>query len=82
MREQEMAINFDGSVGLCCNVFDYANNVAPNFLTASHDELQDAKAAHPFCGPCLAAEIPTSCGLDAHPDIQKRLSVTEGAPIG
>jgi MoaA/NifB/PqqE/SkfB family radical SAM enzyme len=70
MREQEMAINFDGSVSLCCNVFTYANNIAPDFLHASHETLQAAKATHAFCGPCMAAGFPKSCGLDAHPDVK------------
>lgn len=70
MREQEMTINFDGSVALCCNVFDYANNVASDFLSVGHAALQSAKEHHPFCGPCMAAGYPRSCGLDAHPEIQ------------
>jgi hypothetical protein len=70
MREQEMTINFDGSVALCCNVFDYANNIARDFLSHGHDALQEMKGRHPLCGPCMAAGYPKSCGLDAHPDIQ------------
>ena len=69
MREQEMALNYDGSVALCCNVFDYANNVAPDFLSMSHDELQAQKHRHELCGPCTRAGFPYSGGLDDHPDI-------------
>jgi MoaA/NifB/PqqE/SkfB family radical SAM enzyme len=69
MREQEMALNYDGSVALCCNVFDYANNVAPDFLTVGHDELQARKNRHELCGPCQKAGYPQSCGLDGHPEI-------------
>lgn len=70
MRTQEMTINYDGSVSLCCNVFDYSNNVADDFLLLSHDDLQERKCRHQFCGPCLTAGYPNSCNLDAHPEIQ------------
>jgi hypothetical protein len=70
MREQEMTINVDGSVALCCNVYDYASNIAPDFLATSHAALQARKASHPACGPCMAAGYPASCGLDAHPRVQ------------
>lgn len=70
MRDQEMAINFDGSVGVCCNVFDYANNVAADFLAVDHATLQARKQTHALCGPCMAAGFPRSCGLDAHDGIQ------------
>jgi MoaA/NifB/PqqE/SkfB family radical SAM enzyme len=70
MREQEMALNYDGSVALCCNVYDYANNIAPDFLSVSHEELQARKDRHPLCGPCMKAGYPRSSGLDSHPEIQ------------
>ncbi len=70
MREQEMTLNYDGSVALCCNVFDYAHNVAPDFLTTPHDDLQVLKAHNQLCGPCMAAGFPQSCGLDHDPRIQ------------
>lgn len=70
MAAQEMALNYDGSVALCCNVFDYAHNIADDFLSVSHEELQARKAAHALCTRCLRAGFPRSCGLDAHPEIQ------------
>jgi|CXWL01.1.fsa_nt_gi MoaA/NifB/PqqE/SkfB family radical SAM enzyme len=71
MRDQEMALNYDGSVSLCCNVFDYTHSVAPDFLTTGHAELQALKDANPLCGPCMASGFPKSCGLDTHPQIQR-----------
>jgi MoaA/NifB/PqqE/SkfB family radical SAM enzyme len=71
MSDQEMALNFDGSVAVCCNVFDYAHNVDDDFLAVSHEELQARKARHSLCGPCMQAGYPRSCGLDAHPEIVK-----------
>jgi len=83
MREQEMALNYDGSVALCCNVYDYANNVAPDFLSVSHEELQARKDRHELCGPCMKAGYPRSGGLDAHPEIQAIASARakEAAPV-
>jgi hypothetical protein len=75
MREQEMALNYDGSVALCCNVYDYANNIAPDFLSVSHEELQARKDRHALCGPCMKAGYPRSGGLDSHPEI---LAIAEG----
>jgi hypothetical protein len=82
MRDQEMALNYDGSVALCCNVFDYANNVAPDFLAVSHDELQARKNRHELCGPCQKAGYPRSGGLDGHPEILRIAAARsrEGVP--
>jgi len=32
LRSKQTAINCDGSVALCCGVYDYSNNIAENFL--------------------------------------------------
>jgi MoaA/NifB/PqqE/SkfB family radical SAM enzyme len=69
MRDQEMALNYDGSVALCCNVYDYANNIALDFLSVSHGELQARKDRHALCGLCMKAGYPRSGGLDSHPEI-------------
>jgi len=53
VRERATVINFNGTVPLCCNVFDKANYVADNFLDISHEDLQKTKEAHPMCGPCM-----------------------------
>lgn len=83
MRDQEMALNYDGSVALCCNVYDYANNVAPDFLAVSHEELQTLKNRHELCGPCMKAGYPRSGGLDSHPEIQRLASARarQTAPV-
>lgn len=54
LRRDMIPINWDGTVPLCCNVFDYQYNVAPDFLAISHDELQARRYAHPLCGPCMS----------------------------
>ena len=48
-----MAINADGSVALCCAVFDNKYNIADNFLEISHADLQKLKYSHPLCEECM-----------------------------
>ena len=49
------AINFDGSVALCCCTFSPELQVHPDFLASSHQELEALKYAHPFCETCTRA---------------------------
>ena len=49
-----MAINFDGSVALCCSVDDRPNMLGLDFLAKPHAQLEAAKYAHPFCWTCMA----------------------------
>jgi MoaA/NifB/PqqE/SkfB family radical SAM enzyme len=53
VREHATVINYDGTVALCCNVFDKGNYIAESFLGLDHDELQKRKHEHPLCGPCM-----------------------------
>lgn len=55
LRFNQTAINFDGSVALCCSVYDEANMLGVQFLDHSHAELEARKYAHPFCKTCMAA---------------------------
>jgi len=67
LRAHQTAINFDGSVSLCCATFDYRYRISPNFLLIDHEALQRAKDTHPGCGPCMrnAAHMSVSyAGLD------------------
>lgn len=49
------AINFDGSVALCCCTFSPQLNIHQNFLQSSHEQLEALKYAHPFCETCTRA---------------------------
>ncbi len=46
-------INFDGSVALCCAVYDYQHNIATDFLEVSHRELEACKRTHKMCKTCM-----------------------------
>jgi MoaA/NifB/PqqE/SkfB family radical SAM enzyme len=53
LRSEMTTINCDGSVALCCAVYDTEHTIAKGFLDVSHAELQSAKYANPFCGTCM-----------------------------
>ncbi|MEK7990355.1 MAG: hypothetical protein VSS52_005060 [Thiotrichaceae bacterium] len=53
LRSQQMSINWDGSVGLCCGVFDHEYAIADSFLEVAHEELQQRKYQHPMCNVCM-----------------------------
>jgi hypothetical protein len=53
LRSEQTAINSDGSVALCCTVFDLEHTIAPSFLDVDHRELQKRKYEHPLCGECM-----------------------------
>lgn len=53
LRSNRTAINCDGSVALCCGVYDDSHNIARYFLNTSHDELQRRKYINKFCLTCM-----------------------------
>ena len=57
LRFNQTAINFDGTVALCCSVYEEANMLGANFLEHSHEDLQARKYAHPFCETCMKAGV-------------------------
>lgn len=58
LRSSQTAINFDGSVSLCCAVYDPAFTIAESFLSSSQDELQRLKYSHPLCITCMDNHFP------------------------
>jgi hypothetical protein len=46
-------INSDGSVDLCCAVYDVPP-VAPSYLDVTPAQLRELKRRAPICGPCMA----------------------------
>jgi hypothetical protein len=53
LRAEQMCVNYDGSVAVCCGVVDPANNAADSFLDVSHDELQRRKMEMRICKRCM-----------------------------
>jgi MoaA/NifB/PqqE/SkfB family radical SAM enzyme len=57
LRAQQTAINADGSVALCCTVFDKKNTIAESFLDVPYEELQRRKYAHTTCDKCMSHDF-------------------------
>ncbi|MFM2130203.1 MAG: hypothetical protein RL477_1749, partial [Pseudomonadota bacterium] len=53
LRTNMMTINHDGSVALCCGVYEAQNMLGANFLDLSHEQLQARKYRHEFCKTCF-----------------------------
>ncbi|MCP5155909.1 MAG: radical SAM protein [Ectothiorhodospiraceae bacterium] len=54
LRANQTAINFDGTVALCCSVYDAPNMLGVHFLDAPHTEIEARKYTHPFCRTCMS----------------------------
>lgn len=48
-------INYDGSVALCCAVYDTSNDIASDFLDVSATVLAQRRRNHLTCHRCIAA---------------------------
>jgi MoaA/NifB/PqqE/SkfB family radical SAM enzyme len=57
LRSHQTTINSDGSVALCCGVYDRKANIARHFLDVGFEGLQTAKYEHPLCGRCMSHGI-------------------------
>ncbi len=52
LRFNQTVINHDGSVALCCGVYEKENMLGLHFLEGSHTDLEEKKYQHEFCGTC------------------------------
>lgn len=57
LRSSQTAINHDGSVSLCCAVYDEANIISSSFLQTPTQELQRMKYAHKLCQTCMSHNL-------------------------
>lgn len=53
LRSGQTVINCDGSVALCCGVYDSRFTIAGSFLEVEAAQLRKLKYSHPFCGTCM-----------------------------
>lgn len=54
LQDGQTAINYDGSVQLCCASFEPTNIIAKDFASSSPSELTDIKHRHTTCDKCIA----------------------------
>ncbi|MCX7067686.1 MAG: hypothetical protein NTW85_08360 [Methylococcales bacterium] len=57
LRSEQTAINHDGSVSLCCTVYDEKYIISPSFLQVPRQELQRIKYAHNLCQTCMSYNL-------------------------
>ena len=53
LRKNQMSLNIDGSVQLCCATFDKAHVITPSFIDTPHIELQRLRYSNKMCNPCM-----------------------------
>lgn len=53
LRFNQTVINHDGSVALCCTVYDAANMLGVSYLDEPLAALEQRKYRHPFCLTCI-----------------------------
>jgi MoaA/NifB/PqqE/SkfB family radical SAM enzyme len=52
LQEGQIAINHDGSVPICCGVYDPLFTVAPDFLAIDREALQARRRSYELCRMC------------------------------
>lgn len=52
LRANQTVINHDGSVALCCNVYEKENQLGINFIDAPRQAIEDLKYRHATCKRC------------------------------
>ena len=57
LRSWQTVINFDGSVALCCGVYDPVFTVASSFLEIPQSEIQKLKYANQMCKTCMESAV-------------------------
>jgi MoaA/NifB/PqqE/SkfB family radical SAM enzyme len=53
LRFNQTVINHDGTVALCCTVFDQANMLGVSYLDEDFVSIERRKYDHPFCSICF-----------------------------
>ncbi|MEN6586041.1 MAG: TIGR04372 family glycosyltransferase [Sulfuricella sp.] len=55
LRTGNLSINFDGSVPLCCAVYDKKYDIVSNYLHTPEKDIQKQRNAHPLCAECTSS---------------------------
>lgn len=66
-RSRRTAINFDGSVALCCATFNNEQLISRNYVDTTREELHKRKYEHNFCTDCMNRNFDMIfTGVDSH----------------
>ncbi len=53
LRFNQTVINHDGTVALCCTVYDKPNMLGISYVDEPLDAIEQRKYRHSFCGTCI-----------------------------
>jgi MoaA/NifB/PqqE/SkfB family radical SAM enzyme len=53
LRDDELCLNFQGDITLCCGIFDARRYTVGNYLDMPLKEIQAIRQNHPLCGLCM-----------------------------
>jgi hypothetical protein len=53
LRFNQTVINHDGTVALCCTVYDEPNMLGVSYLDECFSSIEQRKYRHPFCLTCI-----------------------------
>jgi hypothetical protein len=53
LLENQIILDYQANVNLCCVTYDYDNNRLGNFLHMSEADIEAAKQNHPTCAKCV-----------------------------
>jgi MoaA/NifB/PqqE/SkfB family radical SAM enzyme len=68
LRFNQTVINHDGTVALCCSVYDQSNMLGFEFLDHPHADIERHKYEHSFCKKCIKANLHYT-RLELRPDM-------------
>ena len=57
LRFNQTVINHDGTVALCCTVYDRPNMLGVSFLDEPMADIDARKYRHPFCNVCIRNKV-------------------------
>ncbi len=84
LQTDRMVINHDGSVALCCTVYDPVNFIAPDYLSVSLAELQQRKIGSATCTKCMAHALHDYAQYNPNSlwdDVAHQRQVESGQPV-
>jgi hypothetical protein len=67
LRDEQMTIDFEGNVALCCGIYDPAKYRLSKFLDLPHAELQAKKYTHDGCSSCMDNGVHVYLTYGMHP---------------
>lgn len=81
LRDNDMVINHDGSVALCCATYDKSTRITDSFFEVDHKELQRRKYKSEICRVCMERGLHTASTMRIAPSFVNKALEAAGARI-